>query len=135
MPPLFESTGTDARDVIATLSPDDLRIAARWLRLLRYVVGDQADMAGDLVALREHLEEVVCELPGRDPNALEIMTLRYGLGSEDPSPVDRVAKRFGYTRERVRRVEEEVIRRLRHPRHSRSIRSGADGHWRGRHEL
>jgi hypothetical protein len=135
MPPVFESTGPEAGDVIANLSHEDLRIAARWIRLLRFVVGNQDDMAGDLVALREHLEEVVRELPNRDPNGLEIMTLRYGLGSESPWPADQVARRFGYSRERVRRVEEEVIRRLRNPRHSRSIRPGAPNGRRGRQEL
>jgi DNA-directed RNA polymerase sigma subunit (sigma70/sigma32) len=135
MPAVFESTRPEAGDVIASLSPDDLRIAARWLRLLRHVVGDQDDMAGDLVALREHLEEVARELPSRNPNPVEVMALRYGLGSQEALPVDQVAMRLGYSRGRILDVEQEVIRHLRHPRHSRSIRVGADGRWRGRQEL
>jgi RNA polymerase primary sigma factor len=57
-------------------------------------------------ALREALEN----LSYRERRVLE---LRYGLGGEHPSTLDEVGRTFNLTRERIRQIERESLRKLR----------------------
>lgn len=45
----------------------------------------------------------------------EIVTLRFGLGDEDPMTLEEVGQRFDVTRERIRQIEAKALRRLAHP--------------------
>jgi RNA polymerase primary sigma factor len=56
-------------------------------------------------ALREALEN----LSYRERRVLE---LRYGLGGEHPSTLDEVGRTFNLTRERIRQIERESLRKL-----------------------
>lgn len=111
--------------VLATLPAANLRVVGGWLRLVRAVLGEpRPDIIGDINLLGNHLVEVAMAMPERDPNPLEVVVLRYGLRYGTPMPLHEVATRLGYTRERIRQVEKEVLRRLRYPRFSRPMRSG-----------
>jgi RNA polymerase primary sigma factor len=62
------------------------------------------------VSLRDDaLRRAVEELPERER---EIIRLRYGLGDEEPMTLDKIAQRFGLTRERIRQIEAEALNHL-----------------------
>ena len=57
-----------------------------------------------------HLGEL---LDGIDDRAAKILKLRYGLEGEDPMTLKEIGQRIGLTRERVRQIEHEALRKLR----------------------
>ncbi len=69
--------------------------------------------------LQEKLEEVLSTLT---PREARILRLRYGLHNGHSHTLEEVGRKFGLTRERIRQIEVEALRRLRHPRRSRQLR-------------
>jgi RNA polymerase primary sigma factor len=69
--------------------------------------------------LQEAIEEVLSELT---PRQSHILRLRFGLGGGDPHTLEEIANKFGLSRERIRQLEKEALRRLRHPRLAHSLR-------------
>jgi RNA polymerase primary sigma factor len=103
----------------------EVRAAARAVASLDKPVGE-GDTAsyGDLFASEEKtpaeqvevdlteraLHQAVGELPEREQ---QILKLRYGLnGDTDPKSLEEIGRILGITRERVRQVEAEALRRL-----------------------
>ena len=56
------------------------------------------------------------------PREARILRLRYGLHNGHAHTLEEVGRKFGLTRERIRQIEVEALRRLRHPRRSRQLR-------------
>ncbi len=69
--------------------------------------------------LQETIEEVLSELT---PRQSHILRLRFGLGGGDPHTLEEIANKFGLSRERIRQLEKEALRRLRHPRLAHNLR-------------
>ena len=69
--------------------------------------------------LREHLEEVLNNLP---PREVRILQLRYGLLDGQAYTLEEVGRKMGVTRERVRQIEAQALSRLRHPSIRRKLR-------------
>jgi len=102
----------------------EVRAAARASTSLDQPVGDSDDtFFGDFVAGDEPLPEEEVEhslrsealhrglaaLTDRERHVLE---LRYGLDDEEPKTLEEIGRRLGLTRERVRQIELESLRRL-----------------------
>jgi RNA polymerase primary sigma factor len=102
----------------------EVRAAARASASLDQPVGDQDDAVfGDFVAGDDPLPEERVEvslrsqalavalqaLPDRER---QVLVLRYGLVDEEPKTLEEIGKRLGLTRERVRQIELESLRRL-----------------------
>lgn len=68
--------------------------------------------------LGEQLEEVLEELP---PREARILRLRYGLADGKSHTLKEIGQKFGITRERVRQIEAQALRRLRHSDHKRKL--------------
>ncbi len=68
-----------------------------------------ASMAAVLRA-RADLATVLQDLPDRERT---VVTLRFGLGGEEPMTLERIGGRLGLTRERVRQIEGAAIKQLR----------------------
>jgi RNA polymerase primary sigma factor len=69
--------------------------------------------------LRELLEGIVHDLPPREAC---ILRLRYGLVDGQTYTLEEVGKKLGVTRERVRQIEAQALRRLRHPVYYRRLK-------------
>src|SRR6478672_5593416 len=102
----------------------EVKAAARASTSLDQPVGDQEDAVfGDFVAgdgplpdeqvevtLRsEALKQALSALPVRER---QVIILRYGLVDSEPKTLEEIGRRLGLTRERVRQVEVESLRRL-----------------------
>jgi RNA polymerase primary sigma factor len=102
----------------------EVRAAARASTSLDAPVGDTDDaVLGDFVAgdgplpdeevehsLRsETLATALQALPERHRH---VVVLRYGLGDSDPKTLEDIGRRLGLTRERVRQIEVEALKRL-----------------------
>jgi RNA polymerase primary sigma factor len=70
--------------------------------------------------LREHLEAVLDRLP---PREVRILQLRYGLLDGQVLTLNEVGRRMGVTRERVRQIEAQALRRLRSTKIQRELRA------------
>jgi RNA polymerase primary sigma factor len=118
---------------------DVIMRAAQPLVSLDKPVGTDADAAefGDLIPdettqspfdaameslMHERLYAVLEHLPYRERR---ILALRYGLGGEEPQTVDKVAKMFNVTRERVRQIEDAALRKLSTLAEAQALRDAA----------
>jgi RNA polymerase primary sigma factor len=102
----------------------EVRAAARASTSLDQPIGDGDDAVfGDLVAGEGPLPEEEVEVTLRSQalahglSALPerermIVVYRYGLGEAEPKTLEEIARRLGLTRERVRQLEVEALRRL-----------------------
>jgi RNA polymerase primary sigma factor len=102
----------------------EVRAAARTSASLDQPVGDTDDATfGDFVAGDEPLPEDTVEgallsqaltvcLQALDERERHVLVLRYGLVDEEPKTLEDIGKRLGITRERVRQIELEALRRL-----------------------
>lgn len=69
--------------------------------------------------LQETIEDVLSELT---PRQAHILRLRFGLGGGEQHTLEEIANKFGLSRERIRQLEKEALRRLRHPRLAHNLR-------------
>jgi len=111
----------------ASLTPQqviEVRAAARASTSLDAPVGDTDDAVfGDFVAgddplpeetvevrmRRQALRSALDSLPERER---EVVTLRYGIDGREPRTLEEIGRCLGLTRERVRQIELESLRRL-----------------------
>ncbi len=110
-----------------------MRAAARAATSLDQPVGDQEDaVLGDFVAGDGPLPEEQVELSLRSQalqQALaalsererQVLSLRYGLADYEPKTLEEIGRRLGLTRERVRQIEVEALRRLSNLREIASV--------------
>jgi RNA polymerase primary sigma factor len=102
----------------------EVKAAARASTSLDQPVGDQEDATfGDFVqgdgplpeeevetSLRSQaLTAALAVLPERERR---VLVLRYGLEDSEPKTLEEIGRRLGLTRERVRQIEVEALRRL-----------------------
>lgn len=79
-------------------------------------------IADDL--LRERLENL---LNGLTPQQARVLQLRFGLVDGQTHTLAEVGQKLGLTRERVRQIEAEALKRLRHPCRSRKLKEFHEG--------
>jgi len=120
--PTLEEIATEAS--LPLQQAREVRAAARAATSLDQPVGDQEDaVLGDFVAGEGPLPEEQVELSLRSQalaSALraladrerEVLVLRYGLSDYEPKTLEEIGRRLGLTRERVRQIEVEALRRL-----------------------
>jgi RNA polymerase primary sigma factor len=113
----------------------EVRAAARASTSLDQPVGEEEDAVfGDFVAGDGPLPDEQAELNIRSATLLEallslperdrsVLVLRYGLADEDPKTLEEIGRRLGLTRERVRQIEVQSLRRLASLREMEAARS------------
>jgi RNA polymerase primary sigma factor len=102
----------------------EVRAAARASTSLDAPVGDTEDaVLGDFVAGEDPLPEETVELRLRSqvlrsalaelpPRERDVLVMRYGIDGDDPKTLEEIGRQLGLTRERVRQIELESLRRL-----------------------
>ncbi|MDQ4072234.1 MAG: RNA polymerase sigma factor RpoD, partial [Actinomycetota bacterium] len=80
------------------------------------------DAAAETVIRDETLKRVLGMLPYRERRILE---LRYGLNGEQPRTLDEVGRAFSVTRERVRQIENQSLKKLEAMSESQKLRDVA----------
>lgn len=74
----------------------------------------------DSKKLKENIEEILSLLKDREK---DVIKLRFGLGTYlDPKTLEEIGIIFGVTRERIRQIESNALRRLRHPSKAKYIK-------------
>lgn len=90
-------------------------------RLGDFVEDTTSPAPGDLAShqvLREQINNVLNELTPREKKVVE---LRFGLRDGRSWTLEEVGDEFQLTRERIRQIERQAIRKLRHPSRSRRL--------------
>jgi RNA polymerase primary sigma factor len=111
-----------------------LRLAQEPMSLETPVGSEESSLLGDFIEdenvvtpldaasrelLRDQIRSALLYLNERERQVLE---LRFGLSDGRDHTLEEVGVRLGVTRERVRQIEAKALRKLRHPRSSRSLR-------------
>jgi len=128
----------DALDVPPQKVEDMIQLARHPLSLQMPIGDEDDDLLGDFIEdqntptpdttatqnlLHEHLESVLDKLP---PREARILQLRYGLIDGQNLTLNEVGRKMGVTRERVRQIEAQALRRLRSPNIQRELRTYLD---------
>jgi RNA polymerase primary sigma factor len=82
----------------------------------------QPDDAAEVTMRAETLKNILATLSHRERRVLE---LRYGLDGEHPRTLDEVGRTFNVTRERIRQIENQSLKKLRAMADSVSLRDVA----------
>lgn len=125
----------EALDVTPNKVEHMIQVARRPFSLEMPIGEEEDGMLGDFIEdhdtpapdetatnniLRKHLEEMLDTLP---PREARILQLRYGLSDGKILTLNEVGRKMGVTRERVRQIEAQALRRLRSPRIQRQLRA------------
>jgi RNA polymerase primary sigma factor len=112
-----------------------MQVARRPFSLQTPIGEEEDDVLGDFIEdhdtpqpdetatnniLRERLKEALDQLP---PREARILQLRYGLLDGQIHTLKEVGLKMGVTRERVRQIEAQALRRLRKPQIQRELRT------------
>ena len=73
------------------------------------VDGPTTDGALDVADRRQTVRAILKQLPEREQ---EVIALRFGLDDGEPKTLEQISKHIGLTRERVRQIQEQSLRRL-----------------------
>ena len=73
--------------------------------------------------LKEQLQEVLSTLT---PREAKVLKLRFGLEDGKSRTLEEVGQEFAVTRERIRQIEAEALRKLRHPSRSKKLKDYLD---------
>ncbi len=130
---IAEVTGIDPEEV------DSIKRSAQAPVSLEKPVGDEEESEfGQLIAderaespyeraveilTNEALREALENLSYRERRVLE---LRYGLGGEHPRTLDEVGRTFNVTRERIRQIENQALKKLRNLREAQILRDDVE---------
>ncbi|MGH2541584.1 MAG: sigma-70 family RNA polymerase sigma factor [Ardenticatenaceae bacterium] len=92
------------------------------LNLGDFVEDDAALPPGETASQQMLQEELNLIFSSLDPREVQILQLRYGLKDGRSLTLEQVGKKYGLTRERIRQIEVQALRKLRHPSRSRRLR-------------
>ena len=73
--------------------------------------------------MNDDIDRILDTLTDREP---EVLRLRFGIGKRSDHTLEEVGQVFDLTRERIRQIEAQAIRKLRQPRRSENLRTFYD---------
>ncbi len=98
---------------IETTSTNTQPVPIEWESGESDQITDRAQPTPDAIILERNQIEKLHQLLGQmDEREATILKLRYGLSGEEPLTLKDIGARVGLTRERVRQIEAESVRRL-----------------------
>jgi RNA polymerase primary sigma factor len=137
-----EPTAEEIADVVTGIKPgevDSIKRCAQAPISLEKPVGDEQESEfGQFIAdeqaqspyeraveilTNEALRDALENLSYRERRVLE---LRYGLGGEHPCTLDEVGRTFNVTRERIRQIENQSLKKLQNLREAQQLRDDVE---------
>ena len=76
------------------------------------------------VSLSEQTDRVLATLTPREE---QVLRMRFGIGHRSDHTLEEVGRDFAVTRERIRQIEAQALRKLRHPSRARRLKSFMEG--------
>ena len=135
-------TAEEIADVVAGIDPDEVesikRSAQAPISLEKPVGDDEESEFGQFIAdeqaespyeraveilTKEALRDALESLSYRERRVLE---LRYGLGGEHPCTLDEVGRAFNVTRERIRQIENQSLKKLQNLAEAQKLRDDVE---------
>jgi RNA polymerase primary sigma factor len=93
--------------------------------MYQFVVDEDAmttEESAEHQEMKHRIDDIINTLK---PREAKIIKMRYGLGGHRPHTLEEVGQKFTLTRERIRQIERDALKKLRHPRKSRRLRDFA----------
>src|SRR5881392_3662730 len=87
-----------------------------------FVQDDAAESPFDTAQLSLRREDVVNALSALPRREREVIELRYGLLGGEPRTLEEVGRAFGVTRERIRQIENNTLKKLEHLPEAQALR-------------
>jgi RNA polymerase primary sigma factor len=117
-------------DVARTTASLDAPLANGSGATLGDLVPDEQSESPEEIIERRVLGEVILEaLDDLSPREKEIIRLRYGLDDGRVRTLEDVGRMFRLTRERIRQIEAQALKKLRHPSRSTNLADFWVTHW------
>src|SRR5262245_6905132 len=93
----------------------DEPVSGEDVRTLGELLEDQTAQGPDEVSTTSSVRRALCRaLNSLSTREAQILRLRFGVGERKDHTLEEVGARFGVTRERIRQIEAEALRKLRH---------------------
>ncbi len=101
-------TGMEPRSLDEPIGEDNQNL----MHVLENKNANRPDDVAIIADLHKQIEQVLSTL---NPREAQVLRLRFGLGGSKEYTLDEVGKQFSVSRERIRQIEQEALKRLRHP--------------------
>ncbi len=87
-------------------------------------IEDKTVVSPSDAALYSKLKEVTTQmLSSLTPREERVLRMRFGIGMATDHTLEEVGKQFSVTRERIRQIEAKALRKLQHPKRSRTLKT------------
>jgi RNA polymerase primary sigma factor len=87
-------------------------------------IEDKTAVSPITATLYSELKEVTTQmLSSLTPREERVLRMRFGIGMATDHTLEEVGKQFSVTRERIRQIEAKALRKLQHPKRSRSLKT------------
>lgn len=117
----FLKTRNVAEAAQITISSLDRPIGDKG-KTFKDVVVDKAPGPEEMVVGKQRDEAVAAFLAQLTAREEQVLRLHFGLDGRKPLNLAAIGRMMGLTRERIRQIEAEALKRLRHPRRARQLR-------------
>lgn len=91
--------------------------------MLELIVGDE-EYSVENIAIENELKDTIkmllSKLTEREEN---IIKLRFGIDNDTPKTLEEIGAIYGVTRERIRQIEMKALKKLKHPRRSKYLKT------------
>ena len=78
-------------------------------------------------AIQSNMREITTRVLGSlTPREERVLRMRFGIGMNTDHTLDQIGRQFSVTREGIRQIEAKALRKLKHPRRSRVLRTFLD---------
>jgi len=90
----------------------DQPVGDREYAVLGDFVADEGLLPDELVELSLRSQALQQALAALGERERRVLVLRYGLDDDEPKTLEEIGRRLGLTRERIRQIQAEALRRL-----------------------
>lgn len=91
---------------------------------LKDFLEDETVLSPEKISFNQDLSRKIKELLRTlSPREEKIIRLRFGLGEKESYTLEEVGKAFGITKERIRQIEGQALRKLKHPNRLRLLKN------------